>query len=456
MSKALLDIINKKLQGLNESENVRLNIKAESEEDKEKIVAALKKEGCKCKEDDDGNIVVDVPADQKEKISETVAKACPDADCNEAEDEEDKVEEEDGEEDKVEEEDCEDDKKDEEEDDEKKDESEEDGGEEDKVDEAEDDEDVEVSEEDGEEDEKKNEAEDEEDKKAEEEGEEDKKDEEEDDEKKDEDCDGDGKCDEEEEDEIPEEDDEEVKNEVHEAIRKDIRNIAKTLKLDENALGQVETAFIAAVETRAKHFAHRLAEHEIRKDRRALKKDIRKMNENVNRYLTYVAKEWVKKNEVAIQDKLKVRLAENIINNIKNTLVENNITAPESNKIVEQYSKKIAKLEKELNEANKKVIEKSEALDMVQSAVIVDHVASAKDLTESQKSKLFKMVEDSMTFDYATRKEYKERVEMLAEMVINSDASPKTPKKTAKKLTEAEDDTRMGKYMQYLGQNRFE
>ena len=44
MSKSLLDIINKKLQGLNESENVSLKIKAESEDDKEKIVAALKKE----------------------------------------------------------------------------------------------------------------------------------------------------------------------------------------------------------------------------------------------------------------------------------------------------------------------------------------------------------------------------------------------------------------------------
>ena len=425
MSKSLLDIINKKLQGLNESENVSLKIKAESEDDKEKIVAALKKEGCKCKENDDGSIVVDVPADQKEKISEIVSEACPDADCNESDDEEDKVDEQDDEDEVNEEKDEEDD-------------------EDDKVDEEDDD--VDVSEEDDDED-TKNESE-----------EDDEVDEEEDDEeeKKDEDCDGDGKCDEEEDDEVDEEeDDDEVKNEVHEAIRRDIRTIAKTLKLDENALGQVETAFIAAVETRAKRFAKRLAEHEIRKDRRALRKDIRAMNENVNKYLTYVAKEWVKKNEIAIQDKLKVRLAENIIKNIKSTLVENNITVPESNKIVEKYARKIERLEAELNEANKSLVEKSEMLEAVQSAVIVDHVARKKDLTDTQKSKLFKMVEDSLNFDYNTRTSYKERVEMLAEMITNSDASPKKTKKTAK-LTEDVEETRMGRYMQYLGQNRFE
>ena len=444
MSRSLLDIINKKMQGLNESENVKLKIKAESEEDKEKIIAALKKEGCKCKCEGD-DIIVDVPADQKEKIAETVKAACPDSDCNEEEDDEKKDEEDCDGDGKCDEEEEDGEKKDEEDDEEeKKDESEDEDG--DKVEEEEDD-DVDVSEEDDDEETKNEEEDDEKKDESEEDGE--KKDEENDEEeKKDESEDG--------EDDIDEEDDEEVKNEVHEAIRNDIRAIAKTLKLDENALGQVETAFIAAVETRAKGFARRLAEHEIRKDRAALRKDIRTMNENVNKYLTYVAKEWIAKNEVAIQDKLKVRLAENIINNIKTTLVENNITAPESKSVLDKYSKKIARLEKDLNEANKKLVDKSQALDDIQAAVIVDHVATAKDLTESQRTKLFKMVEDSVTFNYDSRKDYKERVEMLAEMITTGDASPKTTKKTAKKIIESEEDTRMGKYMQYLGQNRFE
>ena len=110
MSRTLLDIINKKMQQINESkENVSLKIKAESDDDKEKILAALKKEGCKFKEDADGNIVVDVPADQKEKISEIVSEACPDSDCKCDEEEEDKVEEE-GDEDEVKEEEDDDDK----------------------------------------------------------------------------------------------------------------------------------------------------------------------------------------------------------------------------------------------------------------------------------------------------------------------------------------------------------
>ena len=363
MSKTLLDIINKRMKSLAESENTRLNITAESEDEKKKIVAALKKEGIKCKCEGD-DIIVDVPKDQAKDIAETIDKVCPDAKCEEIDPE--KVEEEDDEK---------------------------------EVNEAR---------------RKKNET----------------------------------------DDEIEEEDDEEVKKDVHEAIRRDIRAIAKTLKLDENALGQVETAFIAAVETRAKGFAKRIAEHQMRKDRKALRKDINKMNENVNKYLTYVAKEWVNKNKVAINDKLKVRLAENIINNIKSTLLENNIAVPESKNVIRKYANKIERLERDLNEARRAVIDKTEALNHIQAAVIISHVADENGLTDSQRSKLFKMSESSIDFSYDTRSEYKEHVEMLAEMLQN-DNNISTKKAKVLKEDNSASNNRMSKYVQFLGQTRF-
>ena len=397
MSRTLLDIINKKMKGLNESENVRLAIKAESEDDKEKIVAALKKEGLKCKCEGD-DIVVDVPEDDKEKISETINKICPDAKCNEAEDDEEKNE-------------AEDDEVDEEEDEDEK-----------KVNEArrkKNEEDDEVDEEDDE---------------VDEEDDEDEKNEAEDDE-----------VDE-------EEDEEEVKKEMHEAIRRDIRSIAKTLSLDENALGQVETAFIAAVETRAKAFAHRIADRQLREDRRALRKDIALMNENVNKYLTYAAKKWVEKNKVAIDGKLKTRLAENILGNIKATLVENNINVPKSSTVLENASKKIERLTKELNEARKELIEAEGQISDIKSAIMIDTVAQKNSLTESQRDKLFEMTEESVDHRNMSKKSFYKRVEMLAEMLLNSE-EPRVKKAKAPK-TEVNDRKRA--YLDYLGTTRFE
>jgi hypothetical protein len=70
-----------------------------------------------------------------------------------------------------------------------------------------------------------------------------------------------------------------------------------------------------------------------------------KLAEQVSEYMDYAIREWVEKNQVAIEHGLRTEIAENFIESLKNVFKENYITVPEGKTdLVESYETEISKL----------------------------------------------------------------------------------------------------------------
>ena len=75
-----------------------------------------------------------------------------------------------------------------------------------------------------------------------------------------------------------------------------------------------------------------------------------KMGEKIDDYLTYVAEEFCKENELLIERGIRAELAENFISGLKSLFEKHYVDVPEEKvDIVEQLFNKVESLEEKLN-----------------------------------------------------------------------------------------------------------
>ena len=113
----------------------------------------------------------------------------------------------------------------------------------------------------------------------------------------------------------------------------------------------------------------------------------------VDSFLGYVAEEWVKDNELAIERGLKSELTENFIQGLKSLFEDHYVEVPDDKlDVVDELASKIEEVETKLNEEVSKNIDLvSERDELVRNKVVSE---VSKDLTESEIEKLFKLIED--------------------------------------------------------------
>jgi hypothetical protein len=155
------------------------------------------------------------------------------------------------------------------------------------------------------------------------------------------------KLSEEEEEKLAEEEEEDVK-EAADALTKD-ENLPESFKQKVAAI--FEAAVKRTSKRRADALSAKLAEAYARK-LAAKKKTISETLVNkVDGYLDYVVEEWMKENEVAIETSLRSNITEKFIVGLKGLFESHYIEVPaDKTDVIVQQEKKIAALEKELNE----------------------------------------------------------------------------------------------------------
>ena len=113
----------------------------------------------------------------------------------------------------------------------------------------------------------------------------------------------------------------------------------------------------------------------------------------VDSFLGYVAEEWVKDNELAIERGLKSELTENFIQGLKSLFEDHYVEVPDDKlDVVDELASKIEEVEAKLNEEVSKNIDLSQERDELVRTQVVGQVS--KDLTESEVEKLTKLIED--------------------------------------------------------------
>jgi hypothetical protein len=170
---------------------------------------------------------------------------------------------------------------------------------------------------------------------------------------------------------------------------------------------KVSTLFEAAMNDRLTAEKTRLQE-EKDSEIAALKAEL---TEQVDTYMTYVVEQWMKDNQVAIDNQLRADISENFISGLKTLFAENYIEVPEDKiNLVDDMASHVVELEDKLNEAIAENIEMKKMINEAQMEAVFDEVSEG--LADTQAEKL-KVLIEGIAFDDVDS--YRKKVEIVKE-----------------------------------------
>lgn len=121
------------------------------------------------------------------------------------------------------------------------------------------------------------------------------------------------------------------------------------------------------------------------------------LEENVDRYLSFAAKEWLTENEVAIENSLKNELTEEFIQGLKDLFEQHYIEIPsEKVDVLETLTNKVTELEEKLNESMISSIELNKELSKFKMKDVFNSVSEGLALSQVEK---FRTIAENLEFD---------------------------------------------------------
>ena len=195
------------------------------------------------------------------------------------------------------------------------------------------------------------------------------------------------------EDEDDDEDEKEESKKESFDMSDDIDALVGGEDLSEEFKNKAKVVFEAAVSAKVSEIKEELESQkrdEIVEASNEIKEDL---TNKVDSFLGYVAEEWVKDNELAIERGLKSELTENFIQGLKALFEDHYVEVPDDKlDVVDELASKIEEVEAKLNEEVSKNIDLTSERDELVRNKVVSEVSS--DLTTSEVEKLTKLIED--------------------------------------------------------------
>ena len=194
----------------------------------------------------------------------------------------------------------------------------------------------------------------------------------------------------------------------------DVRALFETddgVELPDEFKEKTVTIFEAAVVSKVNEYLEQINEdHQTELDE-AKEEILEKLSDKVDGYLEYVVEEWLKENELAIENGIRSELAEDFIQGLKTLFDDHYIEVPEDKvDVLEELGNRVESLEKDLGDEIDKNIELSKAIENFQREETLSQVTEG--LTETQVEKLQSLSEG---VDFETVDDYTEKVNMLKE-----------------------------------------
>ena len=191
----------------------------------------------------------------------------------------------------------------------------------------------------------------------------------------------------------------------------DVNALTEGGELSEEFKKKAATIFEAAVRAKLRSEMEHLEEKYKAKFESELEESKNEMAEQVDSYLNYVVEEWMNKNEMAVEHKMKAEIAENFITGLKTLFDENNIAIPDDQfDMLDAAADKVDELEGKLNEQIEKNIELSTENGELKRQEILLDVAS--DLADTEVEKFAGLVEN---INYENEEDFREKVNTIKE-----------------------------------------
>jgi hypothetical protein len=203
------------------------------------------------------------------------------------------------------------------------------------------------------------------------------------------------------------------------SVAEDVAAMFKGEDLSEEFVTKATTIFEAAIVSKVNDLLEGVtvdleAEMEVTKQGM-----MEELTDRLDSYLEYVAEEWMKENELAVEQGIRAEIAENFIAGLKDLFTESYIDIPEEKvDLVDELAAKVEELEASINEEIEKNIDLKREISEAKAAIILDDVSEG--LTESQAVKLASLAE-GVEFD--TEESYAEKLQTIKENYFSSEVT---------------------------------
>ena len=220
------------------------------------------------------------------------------------------------------------------------------------------------------------------------------------------------------------EEEKEVIEEIQVDVSQDVSALLEGEELPEQFQKKAATIFEAAVKAKVVEQVEKFEgvyEAKLQKETDSLKES---MEARIDAHLDYVAEQWVKENQLAIDSGLRNEITEEFITGLRNLFSENYIDIPDDKyDVLEGMTEQIDEMETKLNEQIEKNVELNKELgSYIKNGIVVE---VSEGLAQTQKEKFNSLVE---SVEFESEESYREKLGTLKESYF-----PRTP------ITQSED-----------------
>ena len=207
-------------------------------------------------------------------------------------------------------------------------------------------------------------------------------------------------------------------------VEEDINALIAGEELSEEFQSKARTIFEAAIKSKIGELKEQLKgqyEQSLTEEVATVKKEL---TERVDSYLEYVAEEWVKENQLAIEHGLKTEMTESFLTGIKGLFEDHYVSIPEEKyDVIENMVDKLDEMEGKLNEQ----IEKNVALNRRLAESTADGIFAevTEGLADTQKDKLAGLVEN---VEFESEADYREKLVTLKKSYFPENAGSQRDK----------------------------
>lgn len=202
-----------------------------------------------------------------------------------------------------------------------------------------------------------------------------------------------------------------------EKMKEDINALLSGENLSEEFVQKASTIFEAAVIARAEEVIAE-AETQLAEQFEAAVEQVKEdLASKIDDYLNYMVEEWMKENEVAIEQGLRSEITEDFISGLKSLFEDHYIDIPEEKvDIVGELTDKVGELEESLNEQINRGIELQKELNEKKKVEAI--YTACEGLTQTQVEKLKSLAEG---VEYTTEEEFVTKLNTLKESYFKAE-----------------------------------
>lgn len=224
------------------------------------------------------------------------------------------------------------------------------------------------------------------------------------------------------------------------AVKEDFADLFGSEDLSEEFKEKTVVIFEAAVAARVAAERATIEEEFEKKFAEEIETISDNLADQIDQYLSYVAEEWKKDNEVAIDSSLRTDIAEEFISGLRNLFAEHYIEVPDEKvDAVDVLANEVQDLKDKLNEATKSNMEMTSRIQDYVKKEMFDEIANGLAMTQVDK---LKSLVEGVEFD--SPESYKKKIGIIKENYFSTTVKGKP---TSFITEEVQDDTAEVKYV---------